>query len=386
MQYTRFAVLAVAAGILGIPAAGKGVSPARPCVTTVRPDDGRAPVVQLAILLDTSNSMDGLIDQARAQLWEIVNQLGHARRGATPVELQVALFEYGNTRLASDTGWVRRVLPFTSDLDRVSEALFALETSGGEEYCGTVIQAALDQLQWGTRTGDLRVVFIAGNEPFTQGPVDFRSAVRRAAARGIVVNTIHCGSQETGEATGWREGALLADGAFSTIDQGRALVHIDAPQDPELARLGVELNRTYVPYGPEGRAGQERQAMQDRNAGGWNGSAVNRAVTKANSLYMNGRWDLVDAVKQKQVDLSALRSEELPDSLRGLPVEKVQQLLQDKGQERKRLQDEINRLDLERQRHVAQARQSKILPTDTLDAVVTAALRRQAACQAIELE
>jgi len=27
--------------------------------------------IQVALLLDTSNSMDGLIDQAKAQLWEI---------------------------------------------------------------------------------------------------------------------------------------------------------------------------------------------------------------------------------------------------------------------------------------------------------------------------
>jgi hypothetical protein len=30
--------------------------------------------VQIALLLDTSNSMDGLIDQARSQLWRVVNE------------------------------------------------------------------------------------------------------------------------------------------------------------------------------------------------------------------------------------------------------------------------------------------------------------------------
>ena len=29
--------------------------------------------IKVALLLDTSNSMDGLIDQAKAQLWDIVN-------------------------------------------------------------------------------------------------------------------------------------------------------------------------------------------------------------------------------------------------------------------------------------------------------------------------
>jgi len=35
-----------------------------------------APLIQIALLLDTSNSMDGLINQARSQLWAIVNSLG----------------------------------------------------------------------------------------------------------------------------------------------------------------------------------------------------------------------------------------------------------------------------------------------------------------------
>src|SRR5262249_21219912 len=157
------------------------------------------PRVQLALLLDTSNSMDGLIDQARSQLWAVVNQFAAARRAGEPVTLEVALYEYGNDPIPASTGYVRRVLPFTTAPDRVSEELFALSTLGGEEYCGTVIQAALDQLRWSPAPSDLKTIFIAGNEPFTQGPVDFRPVVGRARARGITVNTFHCGPREEGE-------------------------------------------------------------------------------------------------------------------------------------------------------------------------------------------
>jgi hypothetical protein len=38
-------------------------------------------IVQLAILLDTSNSMDGLIDQAKSQLWKIVNEMSRSKKG-----------------------------------------------------------------------------------------------------------------------------------------------------------------------------------------------------------------------------------------------------------------------------------------------------------------
>ena len=35
--------------------------------------------IKVALLLDTSNSMDGLINQAKTQLWEIVNELSYAK-------------------------------------------------------------------------------------------------------------------------------------------------------------------------------------------------------------------------------------------------------------------------------------------------------------------
>ena len=59
------------------------------------------PLVQVIILLDTSNSMDGLINQAKSQLWKIVNEFSHARQDGEMPEVQVALFEYGNNDLSA---------------------------------------------------------------------------------------------------------------------------------------------------------------------------------------------------------------------------------------------------------------------------------------------
>jgi len=41
--------------------------------------------IQLALLLDTSNSMDGLIDQAKSQLWKIVNELATSKKMEKPL-------------------------------------------------------------------------------------------------------------------------------------------------------------------------------------------------------------------------------------------------------------------------------------------------------------
>src|SRR4051812_18188401 len=70
--------------------------------------DAKAPLVQLAILLDTSNSMDGLIEQAKSQLWKIANELAYAKRHGKNPTLQVALYEYGNDSLSPGENWIRQ--------------------------------------------------------------------------------------------------------------------------------------------------------------------------------------------------------------------------------------------------------------------------------------
>src|SRR3954465_7497488 len=92
----------------------------RGSATAKSPPQPPRPAVQIAILLDTSNSMDGLIAQAKTQLWNVVNEFVRARKDGRPPAIQVALFEYGKNSLPSDEGYVRLILPLTDDLDRVS--------------------------------------------------------------------------------------------------------------------------------------------------------------------------------------------------------------------------------------------------------------------------
>lgn len=100
--------------------------------------DGKAKI-QIALLLDTSSSMDGLIDQARSQLWKVINELAVAQKDGKVPSLEVSLFEYGKSSIPSGEGYLRMVTSFTHDLDRISSELYALTTNGGDEYCGMVI-------------------------------------------------------------------------------------------------------------------------------------------------------------------------------------------------------------------------------------------------------
>src|SRR6185295_8767804 len=97
------------------------------------------------------------------------------------------------------------------------------------------------------------------------------------------------------------------------------------PQDKKLSELSSQINSTYVTYGARGGEGRANQAAQDESAkqlGGQTGNAAaiaaERAITKGNTIYRNATWDLVDAVKEKRVNLKDLKPEELPEEMRGL--------------------------------------------------------------------
>jgi hypothetical protein len=331
------------------------------------------PVIQMAILLDTSNSMDGLINQARTQLWKIVNEFIEAQKKGRKPDLQVALYEYGNSRLSRESGFIRQVLPLTTDLDKVSQELFALTTNGGDEYCGHVIAKASRDLRWSSSDDDLKVIFIAGNEPFTQGSVDYTKSVKAAITRGIVVNTIHCGTEQGGIRGKWKDGALLADGSYMFIDQNKPEVYIEAPQDKRLAELGEKLNETYIGYGAKGRAGKSNQAAQDTNARESSvSSSVNRAVFKSASQYNNAAWDLVDALDQDSIKLSGIDLNDLPENMQKMTPAEQQAYVDGKRAERQQIQNEINDLNNARKAHLAKRMKDQAgNDADTLDSAMT---------------
>jgi hypothetical protein len=275
---------------------------------------------------------------------------------------------------------VRLILPLTDDLDRVSEELFALRTDGGEEYCGWVIRDAVERLEWSRSRDVYKAIFIAGNEPFTQGPVDFHASCRAAIERGVVVNTIFCGANPEGGRTGWKDGAVLADGRYLSIDQDRKVVEIPAPQDNAIAQLGVELNKTYLPYGTMGLAGLARQSAQDANAGAASPSVlVNRSVSKGNPFYCNDAWDLVDAIKNGKCKLDELKDEELPDDLRKLDKGGRKAKVDEAARQRGTIQAQILKLNQEREQYLAVERRKQLgAKEDTLDRAMIEAIREQA--------
>jgi len=333
--------------------------------------------VKIALLLDTSNSMDGLINQAKAQLWDIVNEFTHAKCGTNiRPTLQIALYEYGNDNLSSQEGYIRQVLGFSNDLDEISEKLFSLSTNGGEEYCGQVIHTSLKQLDWGKNADDLKMIFIAGNEPFTQGKLDYKDAATNAQEKDVIVNTIFCGNYDQGISTMWKKGAMLTGGEYMAIDHNRQVVHINTPYDDIIIQLNSKLNNTYISYGSIGRQKKELQSIQDSNAAALEEVvAVKRAVSKSSRLYKNSQWDLVDAAEDDESIISELKDKELPEELQGKSENEIKAYINKKKAERQEIQKKIQELNAKREVYIAEHQKEE---TGELENAMLSAIKAQA--------
>lgn len=335
--------------------------------------------VKIALLLDTSNSMDGLINQAKAQLWDIVNKFTHAKCGNQGApNLQIALYQYGNDNLSSREGYIQQVLGFSDDLDEISEKLFSLTTNGGEEYCGKVIQTALGQLDWGKNPDNLKMMFIAGNEPFTQGKLNYEDAAINAKEKDVIVNTIFCGDYQQGIHTQWKHGATLTGGEYTAIDHNRKVVHINTPYDDVIIKLNSKLNKTYISYGTLGKKKIQIQLDQDDNAMEMEEAvAVKRAVSKSSRLYKNSKWDLVDAYAEGTVALGNINSDELPSELKNKTPNEIESYILEKKEERKKIQKEIQELNAKREIYIA--KNHKENSKDDLEGAMLEAIEKQAA-------
>ena len=309
--------------------------------------------IQVAILLDTSSSMDGLIDQAKSRLWNIVNTLTTLKYNGQAPQIEIALYEYGNSRLSSASDYIRQVTPLTADLDLISDKLFALSTNGGLEYCGSVIAKATKQLEWGNNDADMKLIYIAGNEPFTQGSISYKSAINEALADNIFINTIHCGSASQGIDGMWRDGATRGKGKFFNIDHNARVRYVDTPYDDRISECNSRLNDTYIGYGYKREERMAMQSAQDVNAAKISKSNyAERAVSKTKDVYNNSSWDLVDRLKEDKEALAKLKKDELPTELQNKSQKELEVIIVQKEKDRSSIQKEIAELAKKRQDYI----------------------------------
>ncbi len=318
------------------------------------------PKIQAAILLDVSNSMDGLIDQAKAQLWNMVSVMGKAScDGLTPT-IEIALYEYGRSSNNAQNGYVKKLSGFTTDLDGLSQKLFALSTNGGEEYCGEVIKTSLSELNWDTSADSYKVIFIAGNEDFLQGKIQYTEGCGKANEKGVIVNTIYCGDRMQGIREHWNLGGECGKGSYTNINQNAIIEDIATPYDTAIFTLNEKLNGTYMSYGASGNLSMAAQESVDKMNYSVNKSAALKrvAVKGKKELYKNCTWDMVDASTADSSFFAKVDMKTLSPELQTKTRAELKQIVEENNSRRGQYQKEIAELSIKRENFIANAKRS----------------------------
>ena len=308
---------------------------AEPAVTTAR-----QPRVEVAFVLDTTGSMSGLIHAAKAKIWSIANQIVLGK--PKPV-VRMALVAYRD----KGDAYVTRVFDLTDNIDRVYTELMKFQADGGGDRPENVNQAlhdAVHKIHWSADRSTLRIVYLVGDSPPHNDYADvptYDKIARTAIEKGIYVNTIQCGRGPDTRRI-WTEIADRAEGTFVAIDQDGGVKDVPTPYDEELAELNRQLVETVVTYGRKDR--RRRNAKLNEMAASYPAAAQAARAVYSASAGVGGAGDLLDAVRDSEVDLAAIERDLLPEEMQAMSVEQRTRHIADLQTRRERIHARIKTL------------------------------------------
>jgi hypothetical protein len=343
---------------------------AAPPAAVGRPATATGPRVEVAFVLDTTGSMGGLIEGAKRRIWSIARRIGEGRPRP---DLRIALVAY------RDTGdvYVTRTHDFTRDMDEMFASLSAFRAEGGgdaPEHVSAAMHDAVHRLRWSSGPA-LKMIVLVGDAPphlDYQDGFDYRKHVGEARQRGIVLESIQCGT-DAQTAQVWREIAAAGAGRYAQIDgQGGMPVRV-TPVDAELARLNALIAATVVAGGTAAQRADTEGKLAMRRA--MPAPMAAEAASYYGARDRVAEHDLVDlsiAEQRKALPSAA------PPALKDKTEAQALAYLQQQKARRDVLQARIRTLTEERETFLSAA-----APTDGFDEKVVEALKEQAAKKGI---
>ncbi|MES2738126.1 MAG: vWA domain-containing protein [Verrucomicrobiota bacterium] len=345
----------------------------------------RQPMVEVTFVLDTTGSMDGLIDGAKQKIWSIANDIISAK--PKPL-VRFGLVGY---RDRGDAYIIKRA-SLTDDLDAIHAQLQEFRADGGGDTPESVSEAlheAVTKMPWSTGDDVLKVIYLVGDAPpqaYENGK-DWKKVCEKAQETGILINTIQCGNL-AGTAEVWKAIASRAAGAYAVIPQDGNMVVIAAPQDEELGRLNAEIGKTLIPWGSEStrRSVTSKQRAAEAAAPADNASRL--GYNSKSDKTVQGEGELLDGLKEGKAELDKIKPSELPEELRKLNPAELKAHVEKQQATRSELQARITVLVKERDVFISAERKKRSTSgkTDSFDEQVAQTLRQQAAPKGITWE
>jgi hypothetical protein len=335
------------------------------------------PTADIAILLDTSGSMESLIAQVRDGMWKTLNGLSGLEKDGEKAVVRLALFEYGSGAVSEEANFIQLLSPLTTDHGALAAKLFATKAEGGTEYSGMAIDMAKRNLSWSQDSADFKAIVVAGNETIHQGPVKPLLSAADALSEDILVNTIFAGASanqvfnnpcfNTGFGFGggfgtpcednsdpeavpnpifleWEEMATAGGGKALNIDHNSAIKYIESPFDQQIVELTEKVTETMLPFGKNGAQKYKELIDLDnsiKNSGA--GSYMDWGSYNSGGFGVAtlATWDLVTAIDNKNFDLASIEDEDLPKSMQGKSLAEKEKIVLAMKAKREQLNTEI---------------------------------------------
>jgi Mg-chelatase subunit ChlD len=370
---SALAVVATVAGglLLGSPLA----APAQPQARSQAKKT--PPRIEVVFCIDTTGSMTGLIDGAKQKVWSLCNQIA----GGKPApDLKVGLVAYRDRGDA----YITKTFDLTDDLDAVHDHLMGFQADGGgdePESVNEALHVALHNAGWSSHKNVLRIIYLVGDAPPHMdyaNDIPYKVTCREACERGIIINTIQCGSAPS-TTQFWQDIAHKAEGRFVQIAQDGGVQTVSTPYDKRLAEINVKLAQSTVTYGdaPAQAAAQTKMiaaatqmpaaACAPRSFGTSDmpsgscapvpGVAMMAAADRAGYCAKTGKvgaWDLLDSIKEGRVKLEDLKGEQLPPEMQKMNLAERKGYLAKVEGQRSKLQAEALELDRQRSDYISQ--------------------------------
>ncbi len=396
MQSKSFTTRLVALALVGATAAGIAawplLNPAQAVATTQTGGHGAAQShrIEVVFVLDTTSSMSGLINAAREKIWSIATTMASARQQP---EIRMGLVAFRDRGDA----YVTRVFDLSEDLDSMYASLMDFRAEGGGDGPESVNQAlydAIHEISWSPDSDVYKVAFLVGDAPPHMdyvNDVKYPVTLAEARRRGIVVNAIQSGEwQQTRPA--WQEIAALGAGEYFHVGDSGNAVAVATPFDERLSKLAEELEQTRLFYGDaDDRMAQERKLDASRKLHeGLSTEALARRstynATAAGKKNLLGERELVDAVTSGRVQLDDIERDNLPASISAMAPAEQLGVIQEKAEERARLEQEIKSLAESRNAYIKERVDAAGGAGDSLDEKIYRAVKDQAASVGLSYE
>lgn len=347
------------------------------------------PKVDVVFVLDTTGSMGGLIQTAKEKIWSIATTMASAQQ--TP-EIRIGLVAY---RDRGDS-YVTKVVDLSDDLDSVYATLMDFEAQGGGDTPESVNKALYDavhEMSWSEQDQAYQVIFLVGDAPphMDYNEIRYPEIVATAEQKGIVINTIQCGSIPSAVEP-WTQIASLGHGNFFQVDQAGGAVAYTTPFDEDIAKLSAKLDDTRLYYGTE----EVKTKMRDKVAateklheGASYASRARRGVFNASEggrTNLLGENELVAAVASGAVDLNKLEEDALPDALKPMAPAAQEAFVAELAEERADLQRQIRKLSEDRDGYLAKKVDEAGGLKDSLDQKLYDAVKEQAGKAGLDYE